>query len=113
MDSKYKWNLQEIFETQEKLEEAINELYKLIEEIKSYKGTLSRGVDELYNCYNHLEKALELDPHFVNALYAMGAALKKVENYTKALEYLEKAIELEPDFIHAKALKKLIENKYI
>ncbi|MBR3614432.1 MAG: oligoendopeptidase F [Clostridia bacterium] len=60
MDSKYKWNLQEIFENQEKLEEAINELYKLIEDIKKYKGALSRGVDELYNCYNTLEKALEL-----------------------------------------------------
>ena len=48
MDSKYKWNLQEIFENQEKLEQAINELYKLKEDIKKYKGALSRGVDELY-----------------------------------------------------------------
>ena len=68
---------------------------------------------DINRAISDLEKALELDPNFVNALYAMGAALKKVENYTKALEYLEKAIELEPDFIHAKALKKLIENKYI
>ena len=60
-----------------------------------------------------LEKALELDPKFVNALYAMGAAQKKVENYHKALEYLNKAIELAPDFIHAKALQKLILTKYI
>ena len=60
-----------------------------------------------------LEKAIELDPNFVNALYAMGAAQKKVENYHKALEYLNKAIELQPDFIHAKALQKLILTKYI
>lgn len=60
MDSKYKWNLQEIFENQEELEKSINELYKLIEDIKKYKGTLSSGVNELYNCYKTLEKALEL-----------------------------------------------------
>ena len=60
MDSKYKWNLQEIFKNEEELETAINELYKLIEDVKKYKGTLSIGVDEIYNCYNTLEKALEL-----------------------------------------------------
>ena len=60
-----------------------------------------------------LEKALDLDPKFISALYAMGAAQKKLENYEKALEYLDRAIELEPDFIHAKALKKLILSKYI
>ena len=60
MDSKYKWNLQEVFESQEELEKAINELYKLIEDIKKHKGTLSRGVNELYNCYKTLENALEL-----------------------------------------------------
>ena len=60
-----------------------------------------------------LEKALNLDPKFISALYAMGAAQKKLENYEKALEYLDRAIELEPDFIHAKALKKLILSKYM
>ena len=60
-----------------------------------------------------LEKALELDPNFIGALYAMGAAQKKLENYHKALEYLNRAIELQPDFVHAKALQKLILTKYI
>ena len=60
-----------------------------------------------------LEKALEQDPNFVEALYAMGAAQKKIENYHKALEYLNRAIELEPDHIHAKALQKLILTKYL
>ena len=60
-----------------------------------------------------LEKALELDPNFVDALYAMGAAQKKVENYHKALEFLNRAIELQPDFVHAKALQKLILTKYL
>ena len=60
-----------------------------------------------------LEKALNLDPKFISALYALGAAQKILENFEKALEYLDRAIELEPDFVHAKALKNLILSKYI
>lgn len=68
---------------------------------------------DLNRAIKDLEKALELDPNFVDALYAMGAAQKKVENYHKALEYLNRAIELQPDFVHAKALQKLILTKYL
>ena len=60
-----------------------------------------------------LNKALELDPKFIDALYAMAAAQKKLRNYHAALEYLEKLIQLEPDAVNAKALKKLILQKYI
>ncbi len=60
-----------------------------------------------------LEKALELDPNFIDALFAMAAAQKKLENYHAALEYLEKLLQLVPDAINAKALKKLILQKYI
>lgn len=60
-----------------------------------------------------LEKALELDPKFIDALYAIAAAQKKLGNYHKALEYLEKLIQIEPDAVNAKALKKLIIQKYI
>lgn len=68
---------------------------------------------DINRAISDLEKALELDPNFVNAFYAMGAAQKKIENYHKALEYLNRAIELQPDFIHAKALQKLILTKYL
>lgn len=60
-----------------------------------------------------LEKALELDENFIDALYAMAAAQKKLENYALALEYLEKILKLEPEAINAKALKKLLLQKYI
>lgn len=60
-----------------------------------------------------LEKALELDPKFIDALYAMAAVQKKLENYHCALEYLEKLLQLEPDAVNARALKKLILQKYI
>ena len=60
-----------------------------------------------------LEKALELDDKFVDALFAMAAAYKKLEDYHKALEYLEKLLQIEPNAIQANALKKLILQKYI
>ena len=60
-----------------------------------------------------LEKAIELDDKFLDALYAMACAQKKLEKYDVAMEYLNKVLELEPNAIHAKALKKLLENKYL
>lgn len=67
---------------------------------------------DINRAISDLEKALELDENFVDALYAMAAALKKIEKYQEALFYLDKVLELNPDFIHARALKKLILNKY-
>ena len=60
-----------------------------------------------------LEKALELDDKFVDAMYAMAAAYKKLGDYHKTLEYIEKLLTISPDHIYAKALKKLILQKYI
>ena len=68
---------------------------------------------DLNRAVSDLEKALELDPNFAEALYAMAAAQKKIENYNEALVYLDRVLELQPDFIHARALKKLILNKYL
>lgn len=60
-----------------------------------------------------LNKALELDENFVDALYAMAAAQKKLGDYHKALKYLERLLQIEPEAVHARALKKLILQKYI
>ena len=65
------------------------------------------------NVVKDLEQALKLDDKFIDAFYAMAAAHKKLGNYHKALEYLEKLLELEPEAVHARALKKLILQKYI
>ena len=59
------------------------------------------------------EKAMELDNKFIDALYAMACAQKKLENYDAAIEYLDKLLEIEPDAVNAKALKKLILQKYL
>ncbi|MBQ8168026.1 tetratricopeptide repeat protein [bacterium] len=78
--------------------------------------TLSRkDIDnpDIQKAISDLEKALELDEKFINALFAMAAAYKKLGEYHKALECLERLIQIEPDAIMAKALKKLILQKYI
>ena len=68
---------------------------------------------KIENAVSDLEIALELDENFVDALYAMAAALKKLGEYEKAIAYLDRAIEIEPDAVNAKALKKLIQTKYL
>ena len=68
---------------------------------------------DINRAVNDLEKALELDSNFIDALFAMAAAQKKLENYNEALKFLDKLLEIQPDSIHAKALKKLILNKYL
>ena len=68
---------------------------------------------DINRAVNDLEKSLELDPNFTDALYAMAAALKKQEKYQECLSYLDRVLELQPDFIHARALKKLILQKYV
>ena len=68
---------------------------------------------DIQKIISDLEKALELDENFVDALFGMAAAQKKLGEYHKALEYLERLLQIEPDAIQAKALKKLILQKYI
>lgn len=65
------------------------------------------------NAIEDLHKALELDENFVDALYAMAAAKKKVGDYHAALIYIDRLLKIQPDAIWAKALKKLILQKYI
>lgn len=68
---------------------------------------------DLTRAINDLEKALEFDPNFVEALYAMAAAQKKIGNFTNALTYLDRLLEIEPEAVHARALKKLLLTKYV
>ena len=68
---------------------------------------------DIRKAIENLEKAIELDPKFLDALYAMAAAQKKIGDYHKCLEYLEMLLQIEPQAVNAKALKKLILQKYI
>ncbi len=78
----------------------------ILENNNSDENQVNKAIEDL-------NKALELDENFIDALFAMAAAHKKLKNYHKSLEYLERLLKLEPEAIHAKALKKLILQKYI
>lgn len=61
----------------------------------------------------YLHTALEQDDKFIDALFALAAAYKKMAEYEKAITYLDKILEIEPQAVNAKALKKLIKMKYL
>ena len=68
---------------------------------------------DISDAVKNLEKALELDDKFVDALFAMAAAKKKLAQYEEALTYLDRVLELEPEAVHARAFKKLLLQKYL
>lgn len=68
---------------------------------------------DIKRAVSDLEKALELDAKFIDALFAMAAAQMKLKNYKVSLEYLDKLLEIQPDSINARALKKLLLTKYL
>lgn len=79
---------------------------KIMLENKKDSCDLKKVIEDL-NC------ALALDENFIDALFAIAAAHKKIGDYHKALEYIEKLLKLQPDAIHARAFKKLLLQKYI
>ena len=60
-----------------------------------------------------LKMALSFDENFIDALFALAAAYKKKGEYQIALDTLEKLLKLQPDSVHARALKKLLLQKYL
>ena len=59
MKEKYQWNLTNIFKSTEDFENTIKQLQKNLETVKTYQGELAKSSENLYNCYNAYEKALE------------------------------------------------------
>lgn len=53
------WNLTDIFKTKEDFEKEIDMLQNILEQIKTYQGKLNISSENIYNCYNLYEKALE------------------------------------------------------
>ena len=79
---------------------------KIMLEKKNCEIDIDKVIDDL-------NMALSLDENFIDALFAMAAAQKKKGDYHKSLEYLERLLKLQPDSVHARALKKLLLQKYI
>ena len=60
MENKLNWNLKELFEDENDLENSIKMFYELLDKIKTFKGRLGNSVDEMYEYFKVLEKTLEL-----------------------------------------------------
>lgn len=58
-DSKYCWKLEDIYKNIKEFEKDKNETIKLLKNIQKLQGTLCDTADNLYNCYNIYEKALQ------------------------------------------------------
>ena len=68
MEEKYTWNLTDIFKTNDDFENEIKNLNNKLEEIKGYQGKLKDSAENIYECYNLYEKALE----YYRKIYAYG-----------------------------------------
>lgn len=69
--------------------------------------------EELREALSDLEKAYELDPKFLDAMYYAATIKKKFEDYKGVLELLDRILEIDPQAVYSRALKKLILQKYI
>ena len=56
MNSKYEWNLKEIFESREEFDATKRNLEKDLENINSYQGKLCDNSENLFNCYQYMKK---------------------------------------------------------
>lgn len=69
--------------------------------------------DKLSEILKDLDKSIELDPKFIDALYTKAVIQKKQEDYKGALETLDKILAIDPTAVYSRALKKLILQKYM
>ncbi len=58
-ESKYDWNLRDIFSSEDELQNEIQKLNGMLDEIVEYKGKLNNSVDEFNACYSLVERLNE------------------------------------------------------
>ena len=89
------WNLEDIFHNKEEFENAKNELENKIKIVESYKGTLGKSAEKIYNCYKANCEALEIH----EKLYAY-AMLKYHQNMadTERIKLYKEIESLTADF---------------
>ena len=57
IEEKYKWNIDEMYQSSQAMEADIQSVKNLIEELKSYKGKLGESKESLYNVLKKSEEA--------------------------------------------------------
>lgn len=106
------------YQSLNKAEDAINSYTKSIElNKKMIDAYFNRGQllfkDNPKLALDDFVTAVALDPKFIDAYYSIAAIQKNLGQYKEAVQNLNKILEIEPNAVNAKALKKLIENKYL
>lgn len=71
------------------------------------------GEIRLNMALNDFQKAGELDSKFIDAFYYSAVVQKKLKDYKGALKNLDKVLAIDPQAVYSRALKKLIEQKYL
>lgn len=79
MNSKFEWNLEDIYEKKEDFEKDIDTVYNLLNIINEYKGKLSETSKNIYECYKAYEELIEI----FDKVYAYGM-LKYHQNMAEA-----------------------------
>lgn len=69
--------------------------------------------EELKEALSDLQRAVQLDSKFIDAHYYSAIVKKKLGDYKGAINSLNKVLEIEPQAPYSRALKKLIEQKYL
>lgn len=100
MDNKYEWNLKELFIDEDAIEKAINDVNAGIEKLKSFKGKLASGVDEIYNCYKCMIDILEV--HEKLYAYAMLQYHKDMSKQ-ESIKFYKRIERLSTDFSEAES----------
>ena len=93
--NKTEWNLTDIYKTEADFREDIKAFYSKMEEIKAFKGTLSQGEDEIYNCYKTYEEAIRLEEKLYS--YAMLNYHKDMSN-VEAIKLYKEIEKIVTDF---------------
>ena len=97
MEEKYLWNLKDIFESDEKCLESVEDVYKILENIKKYKGNLntSDNVFEMYKLYEQI--LLRIEKIFGYAMLKYNQDMSNIESmklYKKAEKLLTESSEI-------------------
>lgn len=95
MSNKFEWDLTVIFKDIDEFENEIKNLYKIMDELKSFEGKLNQGVDVIYNCYKTFEKAIILDEKIY--AYAMLKYHKDLSN-DEGIKIYKKVEKISTDF---------------
>lgn len=91
-------------------ENMIDAYYNKAQAVLAFENPME---DELKEALSDLENATRLDPKFIDAHYYSAVIKKKLGDYHGAIESLNKVLEIDPKAPYSRALKKLIEQKYL